>query len=254
MREAPGGRSHILSDIETPELPTTTEEAHRMLLEAARLRSTDGDDPEPSPWSLFRANELETRARRFLDLTPRLNDDTNLTPGTGGELEPIGQDAYNLPGIVDTVRRPHHVALEASNERLNLADGADAFHLAADAAETIGARNSLEKMQAHQMAAAHVAAMRSLERAAEEERQADLFAPASESRRACNIEAVRQRNSAARIMRAYQGGMLTLAKLRRGNSQTVNVVHQHVSAPGGQVAVAGMVSNPGGAGGGSHGE
>lgn len=243
-----------MSDLEHPALPKTTEEAHRMLIEAARLRSTEGDDPEPSPWSVFRANELERAAKRFLEIEPRLNDDTDLTPGTGGELEPIGQDAYNLPGIVDTVRRPHHVALEASKERLQLADNADAFHLAADAAETLGARNSLEKMQAHQMAAAHVAAMRLFEQAAEEERQASLFKPATEQRRACNAEAARLRNSAARLMRAFQGGMLTLAKLRRGNSQTVNVVHQHVNAPGAQVAVAGMVNNPGGGGGGSHGE
>jgi threonine/homoserine efflux transporter RhtA len=42
---------------------------------------------------------------------------------------------------------------------MELADKADALTLGVDAAATIQAENSLEKMLAHQMAAAHTAAM-----------------------------------------------------------------------------------------------
>jgi hypothetical protein len=46
-------------------------------------------------------------------------------------------------------------------------------------------------------------------------------------------------------MDVYQRGMLAVAKVRRGNKQTVNVVHQHVHVAGGQVAVAGAVTPQG---------
>ena len=42
---------------------------------------------------------------------------------------------------------------------MDLADRATALNLAVDAAETIQPRNSLEKMLAHQLAAAHAHAM-----------------------------------------------------------------------------------------------
>jgi hypothetical protein len=62
--------------------------------------------------------------------------------------------------FVDTVRaHPDWLAHDASRERMDLADKASALTMGLDAAETIQARNSLEKMLAHQMAAAHVAAM-----------------------------------------------------------------------------------------------
>ena len=62
--------------------------------------------------------------------------------------------------FVDTVReRPDMLAIDASRQRMELADKADVLTLGIDAAATIKAENSLEKMLAHQMAAAHTAAM-----------------------------------------------------------------------------------------------
>ena len=41
------------------------------------------------------------------------------------------------------------------------------------------------------------------------------------------------------MMGAFQDGLLTLERIRRGGKQTVKVVHQHVAVgPGGQAVVA----------------
>ena len=80
-----------------------------------------------------------------------------VTVGNGGEMA-IGTKA--MGPFVDTVReRPDMLAIDASRQRMELADKADVLTLGLDAAATIKAENSLEKMLAHQMAAAHTAAM-----------------------------------------------------------------------------------------------
>ena len=57
-----------------------------------------------------------------------------------------------------------------------------------------------------------------------------------------SIEAARLANTAARMMAAYQDGMLALDRIRRGGRQTVKVIHQHVAVgPGGQAVVAGSM-------------
>jgi hypothetical protein len=55
----------------------------------------------------------------------------------------------------DTVRNPNYVTVDASRDRLDLAHEAAALESALDAAESIDAKNSLEKMLAHQLAAGH---------------------------------------------------------------------------------------------------
>ena len=58
------------------------------------------------------------------------------------------------------VDRPDCVAIEASRDRLELADKAGALDMGLDLADTIQADNSMEKMLVHQMAAVHNSAMR----------------------------------------------------------------------------------------------
>ena len=121
----------------------------------------------------------------------------------------------------------------ASRARLGLLVATDAVDLGIDAAATIGARNSLEKMLAHQMAAAHRMSMQFLRRAEQElGRQNDPNAV---------LEGNRCANAAARMMKAYQEGMLTLGRMRTGGRQVVTVQHVQVSE-GGQAIVAGTVS------------
>jgi hypothetical protein len=77
--------------------------------------------------------------------------------GAGGELidrEKVGSH------LVDTVAHPDYVTAEASRDRLALASEAGSLSLALDAADTIQAQDSLEKMLIHQMAVLHCGMMR----------------------------------------------------------------------------------------------
>ena len=62
----------------------------------------------------------------------------------------------------DTLETPDLVTATASLERLRLAHEVGCVELAQDAAETIQPRNSLERMLAGQLAAAHYTAMKFL--------------------------------------------------------------------------------------------
>ena len=104
----------------------------------------------------------------------------------------------------------------------------DVLALAIDAAQSIPHASSLEKMLAHQMALAHKASFKLIELAMQ---QRD------------SVEMARLINAGARMMSAYQGGMLTINRLRTGGQQIVTV--QHVNISGGQAVVAGTVQ-PGG--------
>lgn len=93
-----------------------------------------------------------------------------------------------------------------------------------DAAASIGADNSIERMLSHQLAGAHEAGLRFLDRAL---------------RHDDTVEAARLANAAARLIGTFQDGMLALQRIRSGGAQTVVVQHQHVNVgDGGQAVVA----------------
>jgi hypothetical protein len=130
----------------------------------------------------------------------------------------------------DAVREPGYVAIEASIERIGLADRCGAFNLAFDAAESVKAENAFEQMLSHQTAAAHKMSL-------------DLLARAGQQRDFQGIASLC--NAAARLMDASQKAMLTFHRLRTGGRQTVVVQHVQVS-DGGQAVIAGAM-HPGGA-------
>ena len=133
----------------------------------------------------------------------------------------------SLAGVRETLLDPDTIALDASASRLELLADADAVALGIDAAESIGAQNSLEKMLAHQMAAAH---------------KHSLSLMAKIPRAADNLEALRLTNASVRLMLAYQCGVRLLQKIRSGGRQVVIVQHVKVSE-GGQAVIAGEVQN-----------
>ena len=140
--------------------------------------------------------------------------------------------------FIDTVReRPDMLAIDASRQRMELADKADALTLGIDAAATIQAENSLEKMLAHQMAAAHTLAM---ELQAEGRELLQRYRRSGFIYQQLSIEAGRLLNASARMMESFQHGMLTLQKIRSGGQQTVVVQHVNVG-DGGRAMVAGQV-------------
>lgn len=106
----------------------------------------------------------------------------------------------------DTLASPDAAAIGASIERTELlvdAGADDVLPLAIDAAQSVAATNSLEKMLIHQMALAHKHAFKLADEAW---RQRD------------SVETARLINTSARMMTAYQQGMLTLHRIRTGGN------------------------------------
>jgi len=131
---------------------------------------------------------------------------------------------------------------QADTARLALVNDAQATDLALDADAAIHARNSLETMLAHQMATAHRLAMKFAQAA--DEWLLKASAPDGTFNRVHVMameQAQRSAHVSGRMMRAFDDGLLTLARVRGGGEQKVTVVHQHVQVAGGQVAVAGSI-------------
>ena len=163
--------------------------------------------------------------------------------GAGGEViheAPLPErHAAKLPA--DPVRRvirdtlaegATRIAEDASIRRTDLLmrPSFNALALAVDAAESVGAANSIEKMLAHQMAVAHEATLRLMNRALAYEAGGRSMTEGD------SIEACRLANTAARLMSAFNDGAATLQRLRNGGNQTVTVQHVNV-APGAQAVI-----------------
>ena len=195
--------------------------AHYQLLLADRLcddARQPGMQVVRAQLDLLGAEEMREDAKRELQL------DEQPVVGIGGELvESVAEEN----SLSRKTLRSNRVTTKASVERLNLIHGVDAFDLALDAAESIGASNSLEKMIAHGIAVAHKTAMDLLERNKE---------------RCDPVDEVRRVNAAARLMGVVQTGALTIQRLRTGGNQVMTVRHITVEA-GGQ-AVIGNVGDP----------
>jgi hypothetical protein len=151
-----------------------------------------------------------------------------------GEVVPETIDDHSWR-IRNTLKSPDGAALDASVERtdLLLMASADLAGLGIDAAASIGASNSLEKMLAHQMALAHAASFKLMDKALGHRD---------------SVEQARLTNAATRLMATFQQGLLTLQKLRTGGNQTVTVQHVHVGE-GGQAVIGNVQAGGGMAGG-----
>jgi len=164
-----------------------------------------------------------------------------LRQGRGGETAPPDDPdrPWKVREVMQTVAAsPTMLAADASLTRLTLARDAGVLQLAVEAAQDAGAATATERMLAHQLAAAHQAAM-------------GLFAAADGQvythRMASNLnpgalaEATRSATAAARVLAAFAQGALALDRLRHGSRQLVTVQHVTV-AEGGQAVVAGSVT------------
>src|SRR5215210_6748416 len=161
--------------------------------------------------------------------------------GPGGELVPTNNGhngGMTEARLINTLEQPTFITADASRARLDLAEEAKSLSGALDAADTIEARDSLERMLAHQLATAHVSAMKM---SADLNRRLDYLANVrGEESERVNIQATRLANAVGRLMSTYQQGALTVQRLRSGGKQTVVVQHVHVNE-GGQAVVAGKV-------------
>ena len=172
------------------------------------------DTPALMPFYERRAKELSTPEQPF--------------EIAGGEVLPT--DSFT---IRDTLRSPNTTSLDASMERTRLLQSAGSLETGLDAAQSINARNSLEKMLAHQMAVCHEGAMRMMAEALNNH-------SSNQNAEALMIKKV---NLAARLMDVYQKGFDTLTKARTAGKQTITVKQVHVT--GGQNVIADKVTTGG---------
>jgi hypothetical protein len=227
--------------------PTNAADAVRLKTTARRKRALattmrdDGDDPTGARFELSEAVKMDALANATLN--PLNNAGGTPQQGNGGEMvvDESKKDPTKQSWIVDTVtERGDMLTAEASMERLDLVAAAGTLTMAVDAAESIQAANSLERMLVHQMATAHKVAMTMAAKAGE-------FASSIKSwdtqtrQQLQSIEAARMAAASARMMETFQRGLLTLERLRNGGKQTVVVQHVNV-ADGGQAVVAGAVA------------
>ena len=191
----------------------------RSMRQRSHLLKADAQGAYADAQQLYEVEALETFA---LDT---LQQPVAVALAPGGEVMPRASHELH-----DTLAAPTTTGLDASVERLNLitAFGTDAAAMALDAAESIQAGNSLEKMLAHQMAVAHRTCMELLSKAALESDPA---------------RAIKQANLAARLMDVYQRGMVTLKRMRSAGEQQITVQHVHIAS--GAQAVVGSVKTGG---------
>lgn len=210
------------------------------------------------------ARSADPTGHRFFNAEAEKADALATMPLSALEVEGVGaggdmvlhmpMPAGDVEGLRlrDVTKDPSMVTATAQLDRLRLADDAGALDVAIDAADTIQARNSLEKMLAHQMGALHVLTMRQAALAGQwqEKAQMDGYTSPSHAKQVANVEAARAAASAAKMAQTFQQGLATLHRIRGGGEQRVTVVHQHVQVAGGQVAVAGAITRDGGEDGG----
>ncbi len=206
-------------------------------LTRAIARKTAPGDPTGARWQHRDADDLAQKAKDRLELPAEY-----IEVGEGGELVPVAPGDLTHRGhyFRDTVRdKPDMTAAHASYQRMTLAQDARALGAGIDMANTIRARNSVEKCIAHQLAALHAAGMDALGTAAKFAGRVRDHWENPAIRAAANVETARSMNAATRCFAAFNEAAMAIKKLRARNGQTVKVIHQHIDNRGGQAVVAG---------------
>jgi hypothetical protein len=136
--------------------------------------------------------------------------------GNGGELRPLPEPESG--NIAEHVTEPADMlAHTSSTQRMELVAGADALSLALDAANSIKAGDTVEKMLMHQAAAAHRLAMRFVAKADHQLGQIDGWNPKAWP--AHSVEAARLAHAAGKLMGAFSDTVLTVQRRRNGASR-----------------------------------
>jgi len=202
----------------------------RQLLEATRIRARAAVSPADSITMLDREHADRLEAAAFASVEAEI--------GMGGELVPT-ENNFHHHDLVNTVADPNYVTARASQERLELAEGANVLEAALDAVATIDPQDNFQKMLGHQMTVLHRSIMRM---ARHFDAQVDRLEGKIEGEAAqrLNVETCRTAGALARMASAYQDGHLALHRIRSGASQVVVVQHVQVR-DGGQAVVAGKI-------------
>ena len=176
------------------------EQSHRKTANASKT------DPLRRQFDLGEARLLKEES------TDLLTPSQPLVSGLGGEIVPPYE--LGLGGLELALKEPDLLDAEVTIKRTDLAEKAGVFEMAIEASESVKAKNSIQRMQAHQLALAHKYAM-------------ELMADASKQRDP--IFKVKLMNCSARLMETYSKGALALQRLQSGASQVVQVQHVQVN-------------------------
>ena len=186
---------------------TTARDALKLRGQSLRKRvMASTTDPIRRACDLGEADDLANQSMALMTPTKPLKT------GLGGEMIPTIDQG--LPGLELALKEPDLLDVEVTIQRTQLADRAGVFEMAIEASESVRAKNSIQRMQAHQLALAHKYAM-------------DLMADASKQRDP--IIKVKLINCSARLMDAYSKGALALQRLQQGANQIVQVQHVQVN-------------------------
>jgi hypothetical protein len=163
-------------------------------------------DPVKADFETSVANSMH------LESLELIKPQTPLNVGSGGEIVP--PYSMGLSGLELALKEPDLLDAEVTIKRTELADKAGVFEMAIEASESVKAKNSVQRMQAHQLALAHKYAM-------------ELMADASKQNDP--IYKVKLINCSARLMETFSKGALALQRLQSGASQVVQVQHVQVN-------------------------
>lgn len=234
----PGGNAETLARRATRAAEAAEEAV--LLRDLAGYHETHGNNPYGAQADRIMAAEEERKAAELAALPDPV------VRGIGGEValrEPLGHDAAGQY-FKDTLISPTTTAAAASRARMQQASDhgvrGESLAQALDAAETVGARDSIERMASHQLAVAHALVMQLFRDGDKMIRDGRLRSDFKGSA-FYNVEGCRMLTTAARLMAAYQAGHATLARIRQGGRQVVTVQHVQVN-DGGQAVVAGQVT------------
>jgi putative component of toxin-antitoxin plasmid stabilization module len=207
-----------------------------MLLAAARI---EAESAQAQPLA---AAEGRKHAQSITDQVRSQLPASSQPIGAGGELVPAADIvASGALALKNTVDHPDYVSADASRARLEMANQAGVLETALDAADTIGAQNSMEKMLAHQLAAMHQATMRLARQMNRRLDRLEYMNLGDAEADRTTVEACRLANTMGRMAAGYQQGLVALQRLRTGGTQRVLVQHVTVEG-GGKAVVAGEIS------------
>jgi hypothetical protein len=207
--------------------------ADREARKADHLEARPAFDKSDAFHKHLEAGRARGESARLLDCLPETlvgSPETELVPAIQGESQvPIPRLT-----MVDTLAVPDVISVDASEQRAMSAHKAGVLSAALDTAKSAKARNSIEKMLCHQLAACHDAGMDLLGR----------FKETGYFTKLPVADQVRLINASARMFDVFQTGCLTLQKLKSGGKQHVVVQYQQQVnvANGGQAVVAGKAS------------
>ncbi len=174
-------------------------------------------------------NEKNTCSRdRMLDMNAEMMEQRAIAKiSKTHEVDTI--PGKEIAPFKETVNKPKLANIQASHDRQQLISNAGCFDLALDAAETIGAENSLEKMLAHQMAACHNAGMQMIQKI-------NFAIDDIGINKDDDLRLQRITNTASKLMITFQQGIKTIHQLRNGGQQKMTVEHVNVN-DGGQAVI-----------------